>query len=124
MLLDDIATFLEAEGIGTIGTDLFTGDIPEEPDNCVALFEYSGQPPDVVVDIDYPGLQVRVRNTNYSAARAKIQDIFELLHTFTNTALSGAQYISIYAVQSPHPLGRDKKNRIDFVQNFMITKER
>lgn len=125
MLLDDIATYLEANSIGTVGTDLFKGDMPETPDNCVALFEYAGEPPEVATDIEYPGLQVRVRNTSYSAARVKIDAVYALLHTLANTTLSGTKYLSIFAVQSsPVPLGRDSSNRVDLAQNYKVTKVR
>lgn len=125
MLLDDIATYLEAKGIVTVGTDLFKGELPEIPDNCVALFEYAGQPPEIPTAIDYPGLQVRVRDKSYSAARAKTDAIYKLLHTLANTTLSGTRYLSIFAVQSsPVPLGRDSSNRIDLVQNYIVTKGR
>lgn len=124
MILDDIATYLQAGGVGTIGTDLFKGELPPDPDNCVAIYEYAGQPPLVSVNIDRPGLQVRVRNQGYAQARAKIEQVYLLLHALANTTLSGERYLIIRAVQSPFSMGRDSNNLLELVQNFIIMKER
>lgn len=124
MLLDDIATYLQTGGVGTVGTDLFKGELPPDPDNCVAIYEYAGQPPFVSVDIDRPGLQVRVRNKGYAQARAKIDQIYLLLHALANTTINGTRYLIVRAVQSPFSMGRDSNNLVELVQNFIIMKER
>jgi len=61
MLLDDIKDYLEQNDIGTFGADLFIGQLPPSPDDCVALFEYAGEPPDLHWNGEYPGLQVMCR---------------------------------------------------------------
>ena len=123
MLLDDIADYLESQGIGTVGVDLFKGDTPEIPDNCVTIERYAGQSPGML-GYEKPGLQVRVRNKIRENAEIKIKSIETLLHCLCNTTLSGTRYLSIFAQQSPTPLGRDESNRFDLVQNYIITKER
>ena len=75
MMLNDIGTYLQYQGIGTLGADLFLGLMPDQPDNCIALFEYAGSPPDLHWNGEYPGLQVRVRNKSYAAARTKIGEV-------------------------------------------------
>jgi hypothetical protein len=125
LLLDDIASYLASEGIGVVGTDLFKGQIPDSPDNCVAIFEYAGQRPETTHDnatFEHPGLQVRVRNLNYANGRQKIHDVFEVLHGLCNTNLSSTFYLSIFAIQSPESIGRDENDRVEFVQNFAVTK--
>jgi hypothetical protein len=124
MLLDDIATYLQSQGVGAVGTDLFNGSLPDEPDNCVALFEYAGSPPDLHWNGEYPGLQVRVRNTSYPAARAKIETVITKLHGLTETMLSDTRYLLIRANQSPESLGQDASNRVELVVNFSIIKTR
>ena len=123
MLLDDIADYLETQGIGTVGVDIFKGEMSDEPSNCVAIERYAGKPPDTL-GYEYPGLQVRVRNTSRPDAEAKIKSIESLLHCLSNITLNGTRYLSLFAQQGPVPLGRDESNRIDLVQNYIITKER
>lgn len=126
-MLDDIGAYLVTHSFGTLGTNMFIGDMPETPDVCIALFEYAGEPPEDTHDgqgVDNPGLQVRVRGTSYSTARATISSIQDHLHTLRNTTLTATKYLFIRAVQSPFSLGRDSSKRIDLVQNFIVTKAR
>lgn len=126
MLLDDIASYLQTAGIGTVGTDIFKGEMPAEPDNCIGLFEYGGGRPEHApgAPLDRPGLQARVRNLSYPVARQKCQDIQNVLHGIHEQAINGTYYILILANQSPEPLGRDANDRMEFVQNFSVIYER
>ena len=123
-MLKEIGTYLQSQGIGTLGTDLFLGLMSDQPDNCIALFEYAGSPPDLHWNGEYPGLQVRVRNKSYRAGREKIQQIYELLHGLHNQIFSGTRYLLIKARGSPEVLKRDANNRIELFVNFEIIKER
>lgn len=123
-MLTDIGTYLKNQGIGTPGTDIFLGLLPDQPDNCIALFEYAGSPPDLHWNGEYPGLQVRVRNISYAAGRAKIGEVVDLLHGLHEKELSGTRYLLIKARGSPEVLKRDSGNRIEFFVNFEIIKER
>ena len=123
-MLKEIGTYLQSQGIGTLGANLFLGLMPDQPDNCIALFEYAGSPPDLHWDGEYPGLQVRVHNTSYPAGRAKIGEVVDLLHGLHEKELSGTRYLLIKARGSPEVLKRDSGNRIEFFVNFEIIKER
>ncbi|TCS80377.1 minor capsid protein [Tepidibacillus fermentans] len=124
MLLDDIALYLQQKGIGTIGTDIFKGQLPATPDNAIALFEYAGEPQDLTdANLEYPGLQVLVRNKSYSAGRQKIEQVRNTLHGLTETVINNVRYLLIQAKQSPEALPRDESDRAIFVVNFRIIKE-
>ena len=123
-MLSDISTYLKNQGVGTPGTDMFLGLMPDQPDNCVALFEYAGSPPDLHWSGEYPGLQVRVRNKSYAAARTKIGEVMEKLHGLHEQTLSGTRYLLIKARGSPEILKRDNNNRVELFVNFEIIKER
>ena len=123
-MLSDISTYLKNQGVGTPGTDMFLGLMPDQPDDCVALFEYAGSPPDLHWNGEYPGLQVRVRNKSYAAARTKIGEVMEKLHGLHEQTLSGTRYLLIKARGSPEVLKRDANNRVELFVNFEIIKER
>ena len=147
-MLREIGTYLQAQGVGTPGADMFLGLMPDEPDNCIALFEYAGSPPDLHWNGEYPGLQVRVRGTSYEAARSKIGDIVKKLHGLYEQILSdegepegigdegegngeeeptpvtGTRYLLIWAKGSVEILKRDANNRVVLFVNFEIIKER
>ena len=122
-MLSDIGNYLQVQGIGTLGTNIFLGLMPDQPDNCVALFEYAGSPPDLHWEGEYPGLQVRVRNKGYAAARTKIGEVMEKLHGLHEQTLSGTRYLLIKARGSPEVLKRDNNNRVELFVNFEIIKE-
>lgn len=122
-MLSDIGNYLQAQGIGTLGTNIFLGLMPDEPDNCIALFEYAGSPPDLHWSGEYPGLQVRVRNKSYAAARTKIGEAMTALHGLHEQTLSGTRYLLIKARGSPEVLKRDNNNRVELFVNFEIIKE-
>jgi hypothetical protein len=98
--------------------------MPDEPDNCIALFEYAGSPPDLHWAGEYPGLQVRVRNKSYAAGRAKIEEVVAELHGAHELTLNGTRYLLIKARGSPEVLKRDNNNRVELFVNFEIIKER
>jgi len=122
-VLKEIGTYLATKSIGTVGTDIFLGLMPDQPDNCVTLFEYAGSPPDLHWAGEYPGLQVRVRNKSYAAARSKIGEVIEKLHGLHEQTLSGTRYLLIRARGSPEVLKRDASNRVELFVNFEIIKE-
>jgi len=124
MLLDDIALYLQQKGIGIIGTDIFKGQLPVSPDNCIALFEYAGEPQDLTdANLEYPGLQVLVRNKSYATGRQKIEQVRNVLHGLTETTINNVRYLLIQAKQSPEALPRDENGRAIFVVNFRVIKE-
>ena len=117
-MLAEIGAYLATKSVGTVGTDIFLGQMPDQPDNCIALFEYAGSPPDLHWNGEYPGLQVRVRNKSYAAARSKIREVMAALHGLHEQTLSGTRYLLIKARGSPEILKRDASNRIELVLNF------
>ena len=123
-MLTEIGAYLATQNVGTVGTDIFLGLMPDQPDNCIALFEYAGSPPDLHWNGEYPGLQVRVRNKSYAAARTKIGEAMTALHGLHEQTLSGTRYLLIKARGSPEILKRDNNNRVELFVNFEIIKER
>ncbi len=87
-MLSEIGAYLATKSVGAVGTDIFLGLMPDQPDSCIALFEYAGSSPDLHWNGEYPGLQVRVRDTSYAAAREKIGEIMAVLHGLYEQTLS------------------------------------
>ena len=120
MLLDDIKDYLEQENIeGTI----YLGQLAPSPDDCIALFEYAGETPDLHWNGEYPGLQVIARAKKYTDARSKIEQVKNVLHGVVEETINGTRYLLIHARQTPETLGKDENGRQLFVVNFRIIKE-
>lgn len=116
-LLREVASYLETQGAGTFGTDLFIGFEPESPANCVTIYPTGGRPPAASGWKEYPTMQIRVRNTEYSDGYDKAEEIFGLLHKERNilTTFRGR----CFAIQSsPIFIGHGKNGEFVFTQNF------
>lgn len=131
--LTEIATYLQTQGEGTIGTDLFASSrIPDTPDAVVVLVDTEGFEPDMGfgaagVRFQQAGLQVIVRGapSDYTTPEAKALSVFNtILAIPCPTSLSGTVYNLIMPQQSkPVPFDEDEKLRRLFSSNFVIHKE-
>lgn len=135
MLGDDIADLLSTSGVGTVGTDIYVGDLPDNVDTGIAVREtggvfslhtYGPGPSGAfgagAAVIERPRVQVMSRATSYATARARIGDAFNVLDGRSQRTINGVTYYSIYAVQSPIDIGRDQNDRQRFTANFDIQK--
>lgn len=112
-VLDELALYLEQQGHGTRGTDLFAGQLPDDPDTLVSLFETPGAAllASLVDQVEERSVQVRARAASYAAARTKAEAIYALLHGKAQATLGGGAFTLIEAKQPPFSLGRDVKQR-------------
>lgn len=131
MILDDLAGYLEAGGIGLFGIDLFAGFCPKEaPDDCVTLYEYKGKLPvrtfstghGVVCEL--PRLQAVARSASYASARLKAHDVWLLLAGIGAVTLGATPYMGITPLEVPFSLNqKDKTDRFLIACNYEAKKE-
>lgn len=131
MVLPELCSYLEAQGIGTRGTDLFYSLLPPTPAACVVLYEYGGPPNEPVmggttVRAEYPRVQIIARGAaedDYDTPRLKMQNIVIALTKIREQSILGVQYQAVMALQVPFPLERDESHRIIMACNFQVTKD-
>lgn len=117
--LDDIAAKLVADGIGVIGTTLFTSSkavIPIGDGPYITLMETGGVAPTRVQNRTSaatvrPSVQVVARAKSYQVARAKAKAAYDSLDGLFNTTLNGTWYVKITARQEPTDTGLDEAGR-------------
>jgi hypothetical protein len=133
MLLDDVATYLEAQSTRlTIGVNLTKSFQPDTPSTVTTLLETGGLFPLHAFTTgsgtryyEQPTLQVLSRSTDYQTVRATIESVFTILDGVNNTNLptsTGVRYAAIDAIQSPFSIGRDSNDRFEMSVNFTIMK--
>lgn len=128
MMAQDVAEYLEDQSIGTIGTSIFVGYMPDAPAKCLTVYEYAGMEPERTHDgrvVRRPGLQIRARgsvNGDFSEVRAMLQSAEDVLDVLTNQSIEGTFYRSIRAAQSVTPLGRANQ-MFQAVQNYRVEME-
>jgi Bacteriophage minor capsid protein len=125
--LEDLGTYLQGEGLGTLGTDLFLGTLPLDAPNVVqqdavtALIETSGFPAQYVhtppgPSVEQPVVQLLRRGApyDYAGARLQAQNQFLALGRISNQTLSGTYYFWCLPLQSVFYLRQD-----DFARPLM-----
>jgi hypothetical protein len=108
----------------TFGVDLFIGQTPAKPNNCVTIFDNPGVGPVATLLNDtalyFPSFQISVRNDSYLVGYNLIFAIMVLLHGRQNEVWNGTKYCSIVSVTDPFSLGYDVNGRVSFVCNFNV----
>jgi len=96
ILINDVADYLEEEGVGTIATNVFCGYLPEDPDACIAVLDTGGSEPDKDIPTKEPTFQIMIRSTNYATGKAKLDSIRSLLHRSSNVNLVTDETIFLF----------------------------
>lgn len=122
-LISEVATYLAAQGLGTLGTDIFYSKLPDTSQDVeLAVIDRTGPAPDpYLTDIKRPMFQVVIRAKDYATGRAKLTSVRELLHGVINTYLvaSGIYFRKIIAMQEGGHIGINDAGRDEFSINFM-----
>ena len=118
MLLDEAVLDLQAAGLGTRGTDIFEGFLPEKPDACTSVFDGSGAPGisgigSSDLDVERPRLTVWTRSTTAALAHARMRSVYERWRsrgesTMTKAAGGTTRWLSTVAAHAPFVLKRDE----------------
>ncbi len=122
---DDLAIFLGENGLGTVGTDIFSGQEPDSaPDLSLTLECYGGEPPEHVQDMRQPPfdvlrVQVSSRAHSWADASSRCWAAHRLLQ-LTNQPLNGTFYGWIDPLGYPIRLGVDPNGRHVFTFNLQV----
>lgn len=126
---DVLATYLQTQGIGTIGTDLYIDWMPDKVDVLTSVYRLPGEGPSYVMNRGYPvnnsRAQIVTRGLPADARspRQKIADVAALLHSLVGVTLSGMRFIACSATDDPHLLERDSKERCTYTQFWEVVHE-
>jgi hypothetical protein len=123
---EDIKDMLQAEpSLGlTFATDLFIGQEPADPDNCVTIFDTPGAPPQLTYNkaekYQYPSIQIRVRNRAYMTGWTLANNIKDALHGRAHETWNATRYEVIISTNEPALLDWDENGRARLFINFDI----
>ena len=121
----DISSFLQAQGIGTEGTDLFISREPASPDMTITITDTGGFPPNPKYLRDEPTIQVRVRGNknDYNSAWNKMQEIKDVMLGAQPQLLNGTDYVLFVLATDPISLGFDESSRPLIISNWNLVRE-
>jgi hypothetical protein len=111
-----IARYLETEGFGEWANDINVSLEPNEPVECITLYDTGGQDPDSdEQDVFNKTIQIRVRTLNYLETYTKLEQIRDLLIKQTIAGING-----IWMQGDILYIGRDDNDRHLFTTNFRL----
>jgi hypothetical protein len=131
MVLEALADRLQAASICFAAQDLFLGILPDQPDRCVAIYEYAGASPlEVMVNegatLERPSIQILVRaaRNDYPAARALAASVQAVLVDIVDETISGQRFLRVHSLSSVNALGTDDNDRPMFSLALQAVVER
>lgn len=122
-LIKDIKTYIVAQ-LSYSESIIFLDSLPDSPDDCISITEYSGSSGLVR---DEARIQVLVRNTSYSSGKTIVNAIRSLLDSTSSEQivnLSVSRKASFKALQRPFKLKEDERKRVIFICNFRVKSSR
>lgn len=133
IVLIDWATWLQTCGVGTRGTVVFDGRLPDLPGLRVAVLNYASARPDFTMpntddaagylpSIQRPAVQVFVKGgngpTGFADASAKMRQAFEASVQLVNRTVGSTRFVNVNPVQSPTFVGDNESGEPMFSVNF------
>lgn len=130
-MLEALADKLQSASVATVATNLFIGLMPNDPDVCMALYEYAGSPPlEVLVSnadtLERPSVQVitRAGRNDYPTAKTLIENARNALTGITDETISGVRFLRVNQISSINALGVDENDRPRFSLSLQVVVER
>ena len=114
----DLAQYLEDNGFGTMGQNVFYAFQPPDPDECITVLDGPGHVPPVHVPLRYPVFQVLFRANDYEPAIAEAQSVLNLLHAKENYPLGSWWVYLSHAESEPVGIGIDEGGRHEVSLNI------
>lgn len=118
-IIDDIADYLESEGIGTVGDSIFKSYLPETANGVIlAVLDTGGMAPDHYLPTHVPTFQIYIRASGYSAGKSTLDAVRAALHRLTNETVGDTYFYYIFAISEGGHVGRSESGEDEFSINF------
>lgn len=111
MIIEEIADYLEDESIGTVGTDIFIGELPLDNDSVIALMVAPSPEPNRAIPYYTQYIDVWARYADYSDGVSKLQEVMDLLQRRENYELPSYHVYLSYALGMIEDNDRDQERR-------------
>jgi hypothetical protein len=118
MLIDDVASYLQTSGLGTVGTNIFKSYLPDSVDDALVVLDTGGMMPDSYLPTKEPTIEVLIRASSYSDGRDKLDLVRAALHRNDNITMGSTYFYFIHALSEGGHLGRNERGLDEFSINF------
>lgn len=118
-LIEQVATYLADDlSLGTPGTDIFIGYLPDTPDAAIAVLDTGGTEPSPFIPNKTPTFQVMIRDVDYDTGKAVLDSVRGLHQKVGELVTSETYFYYILAIAEGGHIGRDEAGRDLFSINF------
>jgi hypothetical protein len=120
---------LQDEGFGTIGIDMFLNHQPDQPNNCITIYDETAGvlTSSHFFDNDNFGIQILARDIDSITANDKVMNIHRFITGYGGERMTPAspKIIDSQIVTTPASIGTDVKNRHEYSghYSFMVHTE-
>ena len=129
VFIKEVGQYLQTQGYGTLGTDIFLSFEPDSPDELIAVLDRGGYVTDDFVKVtgdstnkyDVIGVQLILRGTNYENLIDKAYQLYDLFNRKSLYNLGTFYIKESHAESLPIPIGRDEKDRDEISINFLFS---
>jgi hypothetical protein len=111
MFIEQIAELLQSNGIGTVGTDIFIGDITTRTENGLYIVNSPSPAPNEAIDIYEQIVDFWTRNDSTEGAYSKLQQVMDVLHKRTNYTLTGYHVFISHNMNMIEDMDRDLQRK-------------
>jgi len=96
---------LQAQGVGTVGVNIFIGALPPTPTTVVVIFERGGAAPERSfgeVEFEHPGLEIVTRGETYLEAAQLMDNVYHKVPLLVNQRFNGTWYGALQLQSAPY----------------------
>ena len=119
-LITEVAQYLAAQGLGTVGTNIFYSYAPDNEVTGLYVMDTGGPQPDKYLPTKEPTFQVFIRAEDYNTGKTLLDSVRSALHQQKNVRLVANQtyFYFILAVSEGGHIGRNESGFDEFSMNF------
>jgi hypothetical protein len=123
MISTEFINYLQDEGFGTVGTDIFESLQPDNPNNCITVYNYNS--PSISesssLSVDQYAIQIIVRNVLSDNARNIIWNIHNNFMGYSGILPNANYFISmVFSETPPYAIGKDSKGRQEYTATYRM----
>lgn len=120
-IIEQIAEFLESQGIGALQSDIFYSSMPDSSQPSIVVYDTGGPTPDPYLPTKSPTFQVFITAVDYDTGKEKLNLVRSALHQKSNCQLTvgGDYFYFILANSEGGHLGRNNSGLDEFSINFL-----
>lgn len=111
MIINAVTYYMASNGIGTVGTDIFIGELPLDKADIISAVYVPSPHPNKAIPYYNQTIDFWARFKSYDDGMGKLQDLFDLFHQKENYEIDGFHVYLSYAMGMIDDMDRDMERR-------------